>query len=512
MNEMGENSPVLIYKPQGGHFANLQHNDFCLVLMTSAQKEMLLKFGNEKICIDSTHGTNPYDFQLTTILVIDDFGAGFPVGFCVSNTTNTRQMEIFFKAIVEKTRTFTPEVFMSDDASAYFNAWRTIMGEPKKQLLCTWHVVKNWKQALLKIKNQQKRDEVYKFLRLLLEELDSEKFYKLLERFVNDLKSDEDTKDFHKYFTVHYANRCHLWAYCHRKNCGINTNMYLEAFHKVLKYKYMGGRKCQRLDTCISLLLKVVRDLTFARFQKLVNGANCGKIADINSRHRQSLNIRSETISESDPNEWKVQSEENKNLKYVVRKEESLCEGCNLICSYCKICIHSYICSCIDSQTKLNMCKHIHAVYRYTSSNEEVLPKVSEKEVIAQIQESDSFQNFVEANKQSTDSIMKLKVSQMTHLLDNNNLNNETKQKIMKHIDAIIELASNKNSIEHNTEKEPANKKIEVQQRFFSTKRKRPVIQNSIKNPSTNYKIAIKESIENDNDILNVHDSFDHTY
>lgn len=135
------------------------------------------------------------DFLLTTLLVVDDFGAGFPVGFCISNTTSAVQMEIFFKAILQKTHIFSPEVFMSDDAPAFFNAWRNVMGQPKKQL-CAWHIDKNWKQGLLKIKNIEKRNEVYKFLRLLLEELDVEKFHQLLERFLNDLKSDEDTQSF----------------------------------------------------------------------------------------------------------------------------------------------------------------------------------------------------------------------------------------------------------------------------------------------------------------------------
>lgn len=71
-----ENSPVLIYKPQGEDFVNLKINDFCLILVSIAQKEMFMKFGNDKICLDSTHRTNPYDFQLTTIIVIDDFGSG----------------------------------------------------------------------------------------------------------------------------------------------------------------------------------------------------------------------------------------------------------------------------------------------------------------------------------------------------------------------------------------------------------------------------------------------------
>lgn len=48
-----------------------------------------MKFGNHKICIDSTHATNQYDFHLTTIIVEDEFGNGFPVSFCFSRKKDT---------------------------------------------------------------------------------------------------------------------------------------------------------------------------------------------------------------------------------------------------------------------------------------------------------------------------------------------------------------------------------------------------------------------------------------
>ena len=42
---------------------------------------MLKKFGpNQVICIDATHGTNAYDFSLLTVLVVDEYGEGYPVG------------------------------------------------------------------------------------------------------------------------------------------------------------------------------------------------------------------------------------------------------------------------------------------------------------------------------------------------------------------------------------------------------------------------------------------------
>ena len=29
------------------------------------------------LCVDSTHGTNGYDFTLITVLVVDEYGEGF---------------------------------------------------------------------------------------------------------------------------------------------------------------------------------------------------------------------------------------------------------------------------------------------------------------------------------------------------------------------------------------------------------------------------------------------------
>jgi len=47
---------------------------------------MLQRFGtysNSKICIDSTHCTNKYGLHLTTIVVVDEFGNGFPCAYCI---------------------------------------------------------------------------------------------------------------------------------------------------------------------------------------------------------------------------------------------------------------------------------------------------------------------------------------------------------------------------------------------------------------------------------------------
>jgi hypothetical protein len=47
-------------------------DDFCLILKTEYQAEMLKKFVCDKICVDGTHGLNSYNFQLYTLLVVDN--------------------------------------------------------------------------------------------------------------------------------------------------------------------------------------------------------------------------------------------------------------------------------------------------------------------------------------------------------------------------------------------------------------------------------------------------------
>lgn len=97
-----EGNTVLLFKQQGQDDPKgiLSRDDFVLVIMTPAQKDMLVKYGmNSYICVDSTHGTTGYDFQLTTVLVVDEFCAGFPVAFCFSTKIDYSTMFQFFSVL-----------------------------------------------------------------------------------------------------------------------------------------------------------------------------------------------------------------------------------------------------------------------------------------------------------------------------------------------------------------------------------------------------------------------------
>ena len=95
----------MYYKLQGEEAENgydLAKNDFSLVVQTPFQWEMLLKFAQNGICCDSTQDTNGYDFLLTTIHVIDEFGEGVPATWCISSQDVLTTMVIFMNEIKKR--------------------------------------------------------------------------------------------------------------------------------------------------------------------------------------------------------------------------------------------------------------------------------------------------------------------------------------------------------------------------------------------------------------------------
>lgn len=67
-------------------------DDFVIYFFTKFQVEMCKTFMKKVICMDSTHGMSVYKFLLVTIVVVDGFGEGVPVGWMLTNreTCNVR--------------------------------------------------------------------------------------------------------------------------------------------------------------------------------------------------------------------------------------------------------------------------------------------------------------------------------------------------------------------------------------------------------------------------------------
>jgi hypothetical protein len=355
-----EFDPVIVFKQQGvaSEEPNILESDFLLGLQTQFQLDMMKAFGNNVICLDATHGTNLYDFLLVTVMVIDDFGEGIPVGWAITSREDTSMLTYFLKALRERAGPLKPTVFMSDDAQQYWNSWSAVFGDNgTRKLLCTWHIDRAWRNALKEqILTNQTRVELYHHMRVLLMEQDVATFRVMMQQFLSMLVTSNP--EFLAYFQKQYVPRAEQWAACHRKCMFINTNMYVESFHRLLKVVYLESKQNRRLDRLLNVLLKIARDKAFGQFQKLHKGKNTHRIAEIRKRHQRANEM---VTGGCIPVQLSEQSWKVKHYIVGIQVQSQYCD-CKLRCSTCNACIHMYSCSCVDSAIHTTVCKHMHTV------------------------------------------------------------------------------------------------------------------------------------------------------
>ena len=100
---------ILLYKPVGADVvvgdAEIQdlvdfENLFMLGIQTQEQRDRFIAGALTALCIDTTHGTNQYSFQLLHLVVLsDEFGKGYPAGHFLCNRIDEKVEHFFFKAL-----------------------------------------------------------------------------------------------------------------------------------------------------------------------------------------------------------------------------------------------------------------------------------------------------------------------------------------------------------------------------------------------------------------------------
>ena len=122
------------------------------------------------------------------------------------------------------------------------------------------------------------------------------------------------------------------WAMCYRVGTPMNTNMYAESFHRVLKIVYLQQKHHRRMDSLIYTLLKISRDKSFEQLMKLEKGKHTHRICDINKRHRTAVSFAPlAMVTCTAEDSFKVSSESRNGTYYTVLKVQSQCH-CKLKC------------------------------------------------------------------------------------------------------------------------------------------------------------------------------------
>lgn len=507
-------NPILLFKQQGvidinGIFGD---DDFFLAIMTNIQKEILNKFGQFSICIDSTHGTNNSKFHLTTILIVDEFGTGVPVAFFISNRVDTQMLEFFFSSVSKKVGIIKTRGLITDDVVTFVNAWSTIMGPPTNHYLCMWHVDRAIRNQLPKIDSQTKKSLVYKTFKILMEHNDKSTFSELMERFLEKCLNDKDTELFGKYFQTYYTNRPEKWACCFREG-NLKTNNHLESFHRVLKYVYFDGRANKRIDVLIQILLKVIRNLCFDRLIKFKKGKATEKRRITLKRHNEGKLISPHNVKQVDDQNWNVTSGDNTYSVYTY--DQHCSEDCQLLCIACNVCIHKLGCNCFDHTVRSNMCKHIHAVtlhIKKCGACENVTKSVfSDTSVIKSLVEVNKIRNQKVSQKNLMDEVINSTKILLSNLeINRANINKADASKLLN----VINEANKISCLNKSSKKQmPCNEKLQRQEKYLSTVKRRRKFVLSLKRPTTSERKYLTESLYNTpKEIELISSEFDHFY
>ena len=487
-----EGNPILFSKFQGDEppdGSSLMKEDFLIVIQNLFQKLMAQKFAQKGVCIDATHGTTGYDFLLTSLVVLDEFGEGFPVAWCLSNHEDFTHMCVFFEMVKQNCGVLSPHWIMSDLASQFFNAWIAIMGGHPKWLFCTWHVDRAWQEELrVKVKDTIIAAEIYLMLRAILQQTDVSVFQEYKSQVLKCLPNLN--VDFAHYFEREWCGKAESWAYCYRKGMGINTNMAVEAFHRVFKYNYLKGKANKRVDNCMVNLLQYIRDKSFDRAIKLTKGKSTAKMKLISDRHNKSKAMCTDNVVEDGESRWQICSETS-SLTYTILQQANYCmdDTCQV---KCEICIHQYLCDCPDSLIHNTICKHIHLLKRYLSKKEEKRStcaaeqvqtkkhedtqyKKSELQLVAShIKNKDKFLSHDLASQQEAiKRQLLILIEQVNDCQDKDALTQLNKQVTAAH-HMFVSMKKHKCSTPLKpVTSSPANKNIHQQRTFKSTKKKR---------------------------------------
>uniref|UniRef100_A0A1Y1N7T3 C2H2-type domain-containing protein n=2 Tax=Photinus pyralis TaxID=7054 RepID=A0A1Y1N7T3_PHOPY len=379
--EDSDENPILAYKPYGVEDLEIGTNNFFLIFMNQAQRELLNIYGNDILMIDSTHGTNPYKIQLTTLMVVDRRFEGFPVAFLWSITQTKKMFEHFFTAIKKIVPDIKPRYFMSVDTNTFYNAFVSVYGHIPSKLLCDWHTKKKLFENLTKISSAEKKEETKASLKSIINEVDVVTFETTLPTFTENLIKDPETEKYGTYFSK-YANRPEQWALCFKKEFHRNTNLALENWHQELKHNASVGGKCQqRLDCSIQNVLECLRQKCLKLLIYVSHNEVPHKLYALRKRHELACLVLNQTDLQRESASTFLVTSKNKDtdpllefFKVTVVAQPEQCK-CEFLCTECRKCLHMLSCTCHDYSVHYNMCKHIHLVcLKYFPMHDDIQP------------------------------------------------------------------------------------------------------------------------------------------
>ena len=121
---------------------------------------------------------NDYEFNLITLMILDDYQEGVPVLWALSSREDKVALLVVFEALKAKCGDLRASWFMSDMAMQFFVSWKTVFNaETTKYLWCNWHVDHAWKEGLKRhVPEKSKQVHLYHLLKVMMLETNTAQF------------------------------------------------------------------------------------------------------------------------------------------------------------------------------------------------------------------------------------------------------------------------------------------------------------------------------------------------
>ena len=234
--------------------------------------------------VDGTHGLTAYGYQVLTIMVVDRNGNGLAVGWSIASRENHKTWELTARSLRRESLDCEPEVMMSDDTNSAWNGLTRVWKTLKHKLLCHWHVGNNVKAHCCGAKaadpvvvdNEAGKERkciriipkktygvsAWEFFQSLMKETNETEFRRLMELLKSNLVQHNQMKLLAYlekfYFTEERLKQWTMWYRQKMYNVEwiANSNMFVEAWHSVLKTHILGRKKNTRVDTLLQALMQ----------------------------------------------------------------------------------------------------------------------------------------------------------------------------------------------------------------------------------------------------------------
>lgn len=328
-------------------------------------------------------GTNQYDMSLFTLVVMDGFGTGLPVGHIIASSESEEHLRPCFEILKNRCPNFKPEgIVMTDCALNAFNAIHDVW-PGMTHWLCAFHVDKAWREAIrlrtLAHGAEKKRivDSIYSQMDVIRKCTTEASFHRGWAKFkeIWSQSQSEVVGYFSKNWFTGPSKKFNplKWAYCYRQQSPAvvhNTNNFTESWHRAFKdSRRFGGRAGKRMDVLLSALLDNTRGMQQRAIRRVAMGEKPAYPPGAKDDFKKGNNIRADHITlvgEEQEWTWSVKSQDitRSHMFYTVKflpRPDPHCT-CEAV-----VCCHRWRCTCgrYSSVHGGRVCKHICATERY---------------------------------------------------------------------------------------------------------------------------------------------------